>query len=95
MVQPQEANINEVTEFYDNPQTQADAVHFIGNLRNFDKSQNEEFLTKALKIAISMYEKAPFDEVTLDDQITNAPSDIALVICLHLSELGFIPEYEE
>ena len=49
MVQPQEANINEVTEFYDNPQTQADAVHFIGNLRNFDKSQNEEFLTKALK----------------------------------------------
>lgn len=95
MVQPQEANINEVTKFYDNPQTQADAVHFIGKLRNFDKTQNEKFLTEAFEIALSMYEKAPFDEVTLDDKVTDAPSDIALVICLHLSELGFIPDYEE
>lgn len=95
MVQPQEANINKVTEFYDNPQTQADAVHFIGKLRNFDKTQNEKFLTEAFKIALAMQKKAPFDEVTLDGKITDAPSDIALIICLHLSELGFIPDYEE
>ena len=43
MVQPHEANLTEVTEFYDSAQTQSDAVHFIGHLRNFDKTENEKF----------------------------------------------------
>ena len=95
MVQPQDVDINKVTEFYSHPQTQADAVHFIGKLRNFDKTQNEEFLIEASEIALSMQKKAPFDEVTLDGKITDEASDITLVICLHLSELGFIPDYEK
>ena len=44
MVQPHEADLNEVTHFYDSAQTQADAIHFIGHLRNFDKTQDEKFL---------------------------------------------------
>ena len=95
MVQPQEANVDDVAEFYDNPQTQANAVHFIGKLKNFHKSEDEKFLMEAFEIALAMQEKAPFDEVILDGKITDSPSDIALVICLHLSELGFIPDYEE
>ena len=44
MVQPHEADLNEVTHFYDSAQTQSDAIHFIGHLRNFDKTQDEKFL---------------------------------------------------
>jgi hypothetical protein len=95
MVQPQDADVYKVTEFYGHPQTQSEAVHFIGKIRNFDKTQNEKFLTEALEIALSMQKKAPFDEVTLDGKITDEASDITLVICLHLSELGFIPDYEK
>ena len=94
MVQPHEANLNKVTEFYDSAQTQSDAIHFIGHLRNFDKTENEKFLTDAFAVALSVYEKCPFDEVELDGKITDSPSDVMLVVCLHLSELGVIPEYK-
>lgn len=94
MVQPHEANLTELTEFYDSAQTQSDAVHFIGHLRNFDKTENEKFLTDAFEVALSVYEKCPFDEVELDGKITDSPSDVMLAVCLHLSELGVIPEYK-
>ena len=95
MVQPHEADINEVTRFYDSAQTQSDAIHFIGHLRNFDKTQDEKFLIDGLEVAMSVYDKCPFDEVELDGQLTDSPSDVMLIICLHLSELGVIPDYEE
>ena len=44
MVQPHEANIDKITQFYDSAQTQSDAVHFIGHLRNYDNTQDEKFL---------------------------------------------------
>ena len=94
MVQPHEANLTKVTEFYDSAQIQSDAVHFIGHLRNFDKTENEKFLTDAFEVALSVYEKCPFNEVELDGKITDSPSDVMLVVCLHLSELGVIPEYK-
>ena len=94
MVQPHEANIDKITQFYDSAQTQSDAVHFIGHLRNFDKTENEKFLIDAFEVALSVYEKCPFDEVKLDGKITESPSDVMLVVCLHLSELGVIPDYE-
>ena len=91
MVQPHEADLNEVTHFYDSAQTQSDAIHFI----NFDKTQDEKFLIDGLELAMSVYDKCPFDEVELDGQLTDSPSDVMLIICLHLSELGVIPDYEE
>ena len=87
MVQPHEADLNVVTHFYDSAQTQSDAIHFIG--------QDEKFLIDGLELAMSVYDKCPFDEVELDGQLTDSPSDVMLIICLHLSELGVIPDYEE
>ena len=95
MVQPHEADIKKVTFFYDSAQTQSDAIHFIGHLRNFDKTQLEKFFIDGLELAIAVYDKCPFDEVELDGEITDSPSDVMFVICLHLSELGVIPDYEE
>lgn len=94
MVQPHEANIDKITQFYDSAQTQSDAVHFIGHLRNYDNTQDGKFLVDAFETAVSVYEKCPFDEVELDGKITDSPSDVMLVVCLHLSELGVIPDYE-
>ena len=60
-----------------------------------NKTQDEKFLIDGLELATSVYEKCPFDEVELDGELTDSPSDVMLVICLHLSELGVIPDYEE
>ncbi len=94
MVQPHQADIQELTDFYNDPNVQAAAVHFVGHLRNYDKKKNDDYLYKAHEVSMSVYEKCPFNEVELDGEITDSPNDIMLLICAHLAELGLMPDYD-
>jgi len=91
MVQPHESNLVSLSEFYDSPNVQSSAVHFIGYLRKFDKTQDDKFLHLANEIAFRITADCPYTEVSMDGKITSSPSEIMIVICLHLSELGIIP----
>lgn len=93
-MQPHEVDLETLREFYDSPDTQAAAVHFIGHIRNYDKTGDDEFLYKAHDTSMSIYEKCPFNEVLLDGNITDSPNEIMMLICAHLSELGVMPNYE-
>ena len=94
MVQPHEADVKLVLDFYEDPNTQAEAVHYLGCLRKYDKTKDEKLLVKANQIATDMLPKMPYDEVNLDDEPTKSANDVMLVTCLYLSELGLIPTYE-
>lgn len=91
MVQPHESNLIGLSEFYDDPNVQAEAVYFIGLLRKFEKTEDEKYLRIANEVASRTIANCPFDEVNMDGEVTSSPSEVMVVICLHLSELGIIP----
>jgi hypothetical protein len=95
MVQPHETDAQKVLDFYEDPNTQAEAVHYISYIRKYEKDNDRDFLVKANAIAESMLTKMPYDEVNLDGQPTTSANDIMLVTCLYLSEIGLIPSYED
>jgi hypothetical protein len=90
MVQPHEASIDDVIKFYNDPNTQSDAVHYISYLKMFENTEDDQYLEKAFEIAISIVDRCPYDEVTLDDEVTDSPSEIMMVTCLYLAEAGMI-----
>lgn len=94
MAQPHETDSQLVLDFYENPNTQAEAVHYLGYIRAYDKNEDQELLVKANDIANKMLPEIPYDEVTLDGEVSKSANDIMLVTCLYLSELGLIPNYE-
>lgn len=94
MVQPHETDVKLLLDFFENPNTQSEAVHYIGCIRQYDKTKKQELLVTANKIANEMVPKMPYNEVNLDNKPTKSPNDIMLVTCLYLSELGLIPSYE-
>jgi len=91
MAQPHEIDPKVLLDFYNNPNTQSEAVHYINYIKRYDKSQDGDLLVKANNIAFNMADKIPYDEISLDGKITKSPNDIMLVTCLYLSELGLIP----
>jgi hypothetical protein len=89
-----EVPVVKMMEFYNSPDLQSKVVHYIGHLRNYDKTKDDEYLYKASDIAEYVYGICPFDEVVFEGNLSNEPNDIMILICLHLSELKVIPNYE-
>lgn len=90
MVQPHEADLDEVAKFYHDPNTQSDATHYISYLKKFENTEDNQYLEKAYDIAMNIVDRCPYDEVTLDDEVTSSPSEIMMVTCLYMAEAGII-----
>ena len=93
MAQPHEIDAQKVLDFYEDPNTQAEAVHYLGYIRAYDKAEEEDLLVKANAIAEKMLPHMPYDEVMLDGELSKSANDVMLVTCLYLSEIGLIPSY--
>ena len=95
MTLPTEANPEDLVSFYHSPNTIRDAVHFVGHIRNYDRTNEDDYLHKAHDVAMMSYNRCPFDEVMIEDGlITDSPSEVMFMVCLHLKELGMMPDYE-
>jgi hypothetical protein len=97
MAKPHEVDSALVLDFFEDPNTQSAAVHYISFIRAYDKDKkrNVDLLIEANDIAVNMLPKMPYDEVMLDGKSTTSANDMMLVTCLYLSELGLIPNYEK
>jgi hypothetical protein len=97
MAKPHEVDSQLVLDFFEDPNTQSGAVHYISFIRAYDKDKkkNVDLLIEANEIAVNMSPKMPYDEVMLDGVSTKSANDMMLVTCLYLSELGLIPSYEK
>jgi len=91
MTQPHDVDPKVLLDFYEDPNTQSEAVHYISYIKRYEKVQDGDLLVEANSIALNMVDKIPYGEVTLDGKVTNSPNEVMLVTCLHLSELGMIP----
>ena len=73
-------SLEEIMSSYDDPNLQQAAVAFVGALRNFDKTENDEYLYMMDDIADEVSEKIPYDEVNFMGEWTSEKSFVLLVL---------------
>ena len=79
---------------YDDPNLQQAAVAFVGALRNFDKTENDEYLYMMDDIADEVSEKIPYDEVNFMGEWTSEKSFVLLVTVMKMARLGYLPSID-
>ena len=79
---------------YDDPNLQQAAVAFVGALRNFDKTEDDEYLYMMDAIADEVSEKIPYDEVNFMGEWTSEKSFVLLVTVMKMARLGYLPSID-
>ena len=79
---------------YDDPNLQQAAVAFVGALRNFDKTEDDEYLYMLDDIADEVSEKIPYDEVNFMGEWTSEKSFVLLVTVMKMARLGYLPSID-
>ncbi len=86
-----DAPLNEILDAYDDPNLQQAAVEFVGLLRTFDKSENDEYIYKMEEVAVRIQDRIPYDEVNFMGGWTSEPSFVLMVTALKMVDLGYLP----
>tara|TARA_R100001244_G_C5096840_1_gene117807 strand:+ start:157 stop:453 length:297 start_codon:yes stop_codon:yes gene_type:complete len=89
-----EASLKDILGAYDDPNVQQAAVEFIGLLRTFDRTGNDENIYKMDDVAERIAKRIPYDEVNFNSEWTNEPSFVLMVSALKMIELGYLPSLE-
>ena len=86
-----DAPLNEILDAYDDPNLQQAAVEFVGLLRTFDKSEDDEYIYKMEEVAVRIQDRIPYDEVNFMGDWTSEPSFVLMVTALKMADLGYLP----
>ena len=87
-----EAPLEDILGAYDDPNLQQAANEFIGLLRNFDKTENDDCIYKMEEVANRIKERIPYDEVNFIGSWSNEPSFVLMVTALKMIELGYLTD---
>ena len=87
-----EAPLKDILGAYDDPNVQQAANEFIGLLRNFDITGNDEHIYKMDEVANRIIERIPYDEVRFIGDWSTEPSFVLMVTALKMIELGYLPD---
>ena len=86
-----DAPLEDILGAYDDPNLQQAAVEFIGLLRDFDNTENDENIYRMDEVAERIKERIPYDEVNFFGEWSTEPSFVLMVTALKMIELGFLP----
>ena len=86
-----DAPLKDILGAYDDPNVQQAAVEFVGLLRAFDRTGNDEHIYKMDDVANRIMKRIPYDEVKFVGSWSNEPSFILMVTALKMIELGYLP----
>ena len=89
------APLEDILGAYDDPNLQQAAVEFIGLLRKFDKTENDDCIYKMGDVAERIAKRIPYDEVNFNGGWTDEPSFVLMVTALKMIELGYLPSLEK
>ncbi len=89
-----DASIDDILGAYDDPNLQQAAVEFVGYLKRFDKTENDEFIYKMEDVAERVKDRIPYNEVHFMGSWTNEPSFVLMTTILKMSRLGFLPSID-
>ena len=86
-----DASLEDILSAYDDPNVQQAANEFIGLLKNFDKTEDDECIYKMDEVAKRINKRIPYDEVKFVGNWTTEPSFVLMVTALKMIEMGYLP----
>ena len=89
-----DASIDDILGAYDDPNLQQAAVEFVGYLKSFDRTENDNFIFKMEDVAKRIKDHIPYDEVHFMGSWTTEPSFVMMTTILKMSRLGFLPSID-
>ena len=89
-----EASIDDILGAYDDPNLQQAAVEFVGHLKSFDRTEDDDFIFKMEDVARRIRDHIPYDEVHFMGSWTTEPSFVMMTTILKMSRLGFLPSID-
>ena len=90
-----DVSIDEILGAYDNPNLQQAAIEFVGCLKRFDKTEDDEYIYKMEEIAHRVTDRIPYDEVIFNGTWTNEPSFVLLVTTMKMIALEYLPSLKD
>ena len=90
-----DADLNEILAAYDDPNLQQAAVEFVGYLKRFDKTEDDEYIYKMEDVANRIKDRIPYDEVKFNGAWTKEPSFVLMTTVMKMISLEYLPSLKD
>ena len=88
-------SVAEIKKCYDDPNLQESVSQFIGLLKRFDVTEDDKYLEDMTDVALATVPNLPFDEVMMENEWTDNPNMVMMVIGSYMVEFGILPRYND
>ena len=90
-----DADLDKILAAYDDPNLQQAAIEFVGYLKRFDKTEDDEYIYKMEDVANRIKDRIPYDEVQFNGAWTKEPSFVLLVTTMKMIRLDYLPSLKD
>jgi len=90
-----EAKLDEILRAYNDPNLQQAAVEFIGLLKKFDKTEDDNYIYLMDDVANRVKDKIPYNEVMFNDSWTTEPSFVLMATVMKMIRLDYLPSLKK
>jgi len=90
-----EAKLDEILRAYNDPNLQQAAVEFVGLLKKFDKTEDDNYIYLMDDVANRVKDKIPYDEVMFNDSWTTEPSFVLMATVMKMIRLDYLPSLKK
>ncbi len=90
-----DADLDGILAAYDDPNLQQAAIEFVGYLKRFDKTEDDEFIYMMEDVANRIKDRIPYDEVKFNGEWTKEPSFVLMATTMKMISLEFLPSLKD
>jgi len=90
-----DADLDKILAAYDDPNLQQAAIEFVGYLKRFDKTEDDEYIYKMEEVADRIKDRIPYDEVQFNGAWTKEPSFVLMATTMKMITLEYLPSLKD
>ena len=90
-----DADLDKILAAYDDPNLQPAAIEFVGYLKRFDKTEDDEYIYKMEEVANRIKDRIPYDEVQFNGAGTKEPSFVLMATTMKMITLEYLPSLKD
>ena len=90
-----DADLDKILAAYDDPNLQQAAIEFVGYLKRFDKTEDDEYIYKMEEVANRIKDRIPYDEVQFNGAWTKEPSFVLMATTMKMITLEYLPSLKD
>ena len=90
-----DADLDKILAAYDDPNLQQAAIEFVGYLKRFDKTEDDEYIYKMEEVANRIKDRIPYDEVQFNGAWTIEPSFVLMATTMKMITLEYLPSLKD